>query len=181
VGGKIIAVTKKSRAESIKCEGVVGRFFYWKGFIHHELVPHDRTVNGQFYLEVIKHLREAVQRKRPEGWGNKTWMLHHDKAPAHMSLVIRKFLAKHDMTHIPQPPYSPDLAPVDFLFVPELKSTLKGRRFQTIEEIEEISLWDLRAIKLINKCFKKKLRFFSADHIGICNHGKQHTVSTTST
>jgi len=73
-------------------------------------------------------------------------MLHHDNAPAHASLLIREFLAKQETIFVPQPPYSPDLAPVDFLLFPKLKSTLKGRRFQTIEEIKENSLQDLRAI-----------------------------------
>jgi transposase len=101
-------------------------------------------VVGQSYLEVMKRLREAVQKKRPEGWRNKTWLLHHDNAPAHTSLRIREFLAKHE-TIVPPPPYSPDLGPADLLLFPKLKSTLKGRRFQTIKEIEEISLGDLRA------------------------------------
>jgi hypothetical protein len=35
-------------------------FFDWKGVIQHEFVPRDQTVNGQFYLEVMKRLREAV-------------------------------------------------------------------------------------------------------------------------
>jgi len=43
-------------------------------------------------------------------------------------------------------PYFPDLAPVDFFVFPKLKSSLKGHRFQTVEEIEENSTWDLRTI-----------------------------------
>jgi hypothetical protein len=50
-GGKIVAATKKSTSKSIKCKGVVDRFFYWKGVVHHEFGPCGRTVNGQFYLE----------------------------------------------------------------------------------------------------------------------------------
>jgi histone-lysine N-methyltransferase SETMAR len=68
----------------------------------------------------MKRLREEVRMKRPEGWRNKTWMLHHDNTPAHTSFLIREFLAKHGTTLIPQPPYSPDLAPTDFFFVPEV-------------------------------------------------------------
>jgi transposase len=64
-------------------------------------------------------------------------MLHHDNAPAHASLLIREFFTKHEMTVVPQPPYSPDLAPVDFFMFPKLKSSLKRRRYQTIEEIAE--------------------------------------------
>jgi transposase len=40
------------------------------------------------------------------------------------------------MAVIPHPPYSPDLAPFDFFLFPKMKLTLKGRRFETIEEIQ---------------------------------------------
>jgi len=79
-------------------------------------------------------------------WTNKPWTLHHDNAPAHASLLIREFLANQETIVVPQPPYSPDLAPADFFLFPKLMSTLKGRRFQTIEEIKENSIHDLRAI-----------------------------------
>jgi hypothetical protein len=46
-------------------------------------------------------------------------MLYHN-TPAHMSLLVREFLAKHETTVIPQLPYSPDLAPAAF-FVPEVE------------------------------------------------------------
>jgi len=46
----------------------------------------------------------------------------------------------------PIPPYSPDLAPADFFLFSKLKTTLKGRRFQTIEEIKENVTRELRAI-----------------------------------
>ena len=82
-------------------------------------------------------MRDAVRRKRPELWENRTWMLHHDNAPAHASLLIRSYLAKHQTVVVPHPPYSPDLAPANFFLFPKLKTTLKGRRFQTIEEIQE--------------------------------------------
>jgi hypothetical protein len=52
-------------------------------------------------------------------------------------LLIRDFLANTNTIMLPQPPYSPDLAPGNFSFFPKLKSTLKGRRFQTIQEITE--------------------------------------------
>jgi len=45
-----------------------------------------------------------------------------------------------------QPPYSTDLAPADFFLFPKLKTTLKGRRFQTVEEILENAIRELRVI-----------------------------------
>jgi hypothetical protein len=40
------------------------------------------------------------------------------------------------MAVIPHPPYSPDLTPCDFFLFPKMKLKLKGRRFDTIEEIQ---------------------------------------------
>jgi len=40
------------------------------------------------------------------------------------------------MTVVPHHPYSPDLAPSDFFLFPKLKMKLKGRRCQTLEEIQ---------------------------------------------
>ena len=98
--------------------------------IHYEFVPHGETVNKVLYLNVLKRLREAVRRKRPEPWTNHTWMLHHDNAPAHVSFLIREFLTKHETTVVPQPPYSPDLAPADFFFFPNLKSSINFADFR---------------------------------------------------
>ena len=137
---------KKSTSGSLKCEGDIESFFYWKRIVYYEFVPRGKAVNKEFYLNDLKRLREAVRRMRPEAWTNNTWMLHHDNAPAHASLLIREFLTKHETTVVPQPPYFLDLAPVDFFLFPKLKSSLKGRRFQTAEEIEENSIRDLRAI-----------------------------------
>lgn len=39
------------------------------------------------------------------------------------------------MTVIPQPPYSPDLAPADFFLFPKMKRLMKGKRFDNVEAI----------------------------------------------
>jgi len=110
-------------------------FFDQKGIVHKEFVPPGQTVNGTFYVEVLRRLRENMRRKRPDQWQNNTWLLHHDIAPAHAALLTRRFLTDNNMTVVAHPPYSSHLAPSDFLF-PKLKMKLKGRRFQTVEEIQ---------------------------------------------
>jgi hypothetical protein len=110
-------------------------FLDWKGVVHHEFVARDQMVNKQLYREVLARLREAVRRKRPELWENQTWMLHHESAPAHVSLLIRSYVATHQTFIVPHPPYSLELALADFFLFPKLKTTLKGRCFQTTEEI----------------------------------------------
>jgi hypothetical protein len=56
---------------------------------------------------------------------------------AHASLLIRSYLAKHQTTVLPHPSYSSVLSPAAFFLFPKLTTTFKGRRFQTIEEIQE--------------------------------------------
>ena len=67
-------------------------------------------------------------------------------ASADASLLIHEFLTKDETTVVPQPPYSPDLVPADFFLFPKWKSSSKGRRFQTVEEIEKNYIRDLRAV-----------------------------------
>jgi hypothetical protein len=101
-------------------------FFYCEGIIHHEFLPYGQMVNKEYYLKVMKGLEQALRRKRPDLWKEKKWLLHHDNAAVHSSLLIHDFLTKCEITLIPQPPYSPDLAPADFFLFTELKSILKG-------------------------------------------------------
>jgi transposase len=73
----------------------------------------------------MKRPREAVRRKSPDLWRGKKMALRRDNAPAHSSLLIRDFLTKHETTLVPQPAYSPDLAPADIFLFTKLKSILK--------------------------------------------------------
>ena len=41
-------------------------FFYANGIVHKEFVPPGQTVNQQFYLKVLKRLRDSVWKKWPE-------------------------------------------------------------------------------------------------------------------
>ena len=50
-------------------------------------------------------------------------------APAHSTALVQAFLAKHHITQVRQPPYSPYLVPCDFWFFAELKSSYNVRRF----------------------------------------------------
>jgi hypothetical protein len=65
--------------------------------------PPGQTVNGKFYCEVFKQLRESIRHKRPDKWKNNNWFLHHDNAPAHTSLVVRQFLVSKNTTVSPPP------------------------------------------------------------------------------
>jgi hypothetical protein len=51
------------------------------------------------------------------------------------------------MVIIRHPPYSPDLAPCDFALFPKFKMKLKGRRFETVSDIQRESQAALDSIK----------------------------------
>jgi hypothetical protein len=51
------------------------------------------------------------------------------------------------MVIVSHPPHSPDLAPCDFALFPKLKMKLKGRRFETVSDIQRESQTVLDSIK----------------------------------
>jgi len=110
-------------------------FFDSPGVVHHEYAPQGQNINKKCYLEVLRRLRDGVQRKRPDLWATGTWQLHHENAPAHSSQLIQTLLAKHNIPVVRQAPYSPDMAPCDFWLFAHLKTQLKGTRFESRNDI----------------------------------------------
>ena len=53
--------------------------------------------------------------------------------PVHNSILVTDYLAKMGPKTVPQPPYSPDLAPCDFWLFPKLR----GCCYETTEETKE--------------------------------------------
>jgi hypothetical protein len=114
-----------------------------------------QTVNQQFYLQVLKRLRLAVSRKRPQKRAVGAWALHHNNASPHTAHSIQVFLASHGIPVIQQPPYSPDMAPCDFWLFPQVKTVLKGKRFEDIDTIQKNAICTLHTIPKdsFKKCF----------------------------
>jgi len=107
---------KKARQVRSKVKTMLIVFLDVRGIVHREFVPPGQNVNQEFYLEIMRRLRENVRRKRPELWRLCDWFLHHDNAPVHTALSVTRYLAPLGWTVDPHPPYSPHLAPYDFFF-----------------------------------------------------------------
>ena len=43
-------------------------FFDCNGLVHLEFLPQDRTLNKEYYLKVMRRLRETIYQKRIELW-----------------------------------------------------------------------------------------------------------------
>ena len=88
--------------KTLKCEGVqvqnqndADRFFDVHGIVHAEFLPQGQTINQNVYKNILRHLMRLVREKRKELWETRSWLLHHDNAPAHNALGIWKFHAKN--------------------------------------------------------------------------------------
>jgi histone-lysine N-methyltransferase SETMAR len=85
-------------------------------FDHNEVVHYEFIAQGQttVLFEVDEKATVICSEKRPELWPNK-WILHHDNATEDDALRVGDFLANKSIKKMDHPPYSPDLAPCDFL------------------------------------------------------------------
>jgi hypothetical protein len=54
----------------------------------------------------------------------------------HKALSVKQFLTKNSMIQLLHLPYSPDLAPCDFLLFSRMKQVLKGKCFADVEEVK---------------------------------------------
>ena len=122
-------------------------FFEIDGLVHHEFVPTGQTVNKEFYKTVMQRLSDAVRRQclRSGATGSctTTTLLPTGLSPQ------KNFWRNKNIPSLPQPPYSPDLAPSEFFLFPQLKKTMKGRRFPYVEDIQANATRQLRAIKKV--------------------------------
>ena len=89
-------------------------------------------------------MRDRIRRVRREILDK--WILHHDNAPSHTAFIVADLLVKMGVTTLPQPPYSPDVAPPDFFLFPKIKRALKGQHHGTLERVKAAATTCLREI-----------------------------------
>jgi len=61
-----------------------------------------------------------------------------DNARPHRAKSSQNILTQNNLSPMPHPPYSPDLSPSDFYLFGHLKRSLEGRRFASVEELEQV-------------------------------------------
>ena len=109
---------------------------FWdnQGVIMVDYLEEGRTINGAYYAEELRRLRQEIVRKR-RGKLTRGVLLLQDNAPAHTSQVAMAAATECGFEVLPHPPYSPDLAPSDFYLFPKLKTNLRGRNFGSNEGV----------------------------------------------
>lgn len=119
-------------------------FFDSRGVLVNWPVPVGTTVNAAYYKWFLQDkLRPAIRRKRPDLLQEGV-IFHHDNAPVHTARLVSDCLDTWDWEILEHPRYSPDLAPADFCIFPKMKQSLRGRRFDSAEDIVEATAASLR-------------------------------------
>ena len=131
-----LSQTQKGQTEQIHPQTFDEPFFDSTGMIYMHWVPTAQTVNKEYDV-VLREFRKRLRRKRPALFKSGQWYFHQDNAPVHNSLLVTHYLTKMGIKTVPQPPYSPDLAPCYFYLLSKLKEKLRGCRYETIEEMKE--------------------------------------------
>ena len=128
-----LSQTQEGQIEQIHPQTFDDPFFDSTGIIYMDWVPHGQTVNKEYYVEFLRESRKRFRRKRPVLFKSGQRHLHQDNTPVHNSILVTDYLTKMGIKTVPQPPFSPDLAPCDFWLFPKLR----GCRYETIEEMKE--------------------------------------------
>ena len=116
--------------------GKVMASVFWdaKGIVCIDYLQKGKTINGEYYAKLLRELRQAIKSKRL-GKLTKGVLLHQDNAPGHKSLVAMSAVHDCGFELIDHLPYSPDLAPSDYLLFPNLKKHLAEKRYESDDNV----------------------------------------------
>ena len=65
-----------------------------------------------------------------------TMLFHHDNAPSQRASMTQETIDRRSIEVLGHLPYSPDLAPCDFLLLPTLKKILRGQQFDDVAALQ---------------------------------------------
>ena len=113
-------------------------FWDMEGVVHMEFLEQGQTVNSERYISTLRALKLRLRRIRRD----KDSILQHDNARPHTSRQTQNALRQLELTTLPHPAYSPDLAPSDYYLFPQLKKYLKRHHYDNDEEvIADVCRW----------------------------------------
>ena len=89
-----LAKAEETRQFKSKVKIILIKFFDVRGFIHYEIFLQYQTMNKHVFKEILCCMVCLVHEKRQELWKDKSWLLHHNNAPAHNALSICLILSE---------------------------------------------------------------------------------------
>ena len=123
-------------------------------------------------LKVLREFRKRFRLKRPAFLKSGQWHFHQDYTPVHNSILVTDYLTKMGIKTVPQPPYSPYLAPCDSCLIPKLRGCRYGRieeeEMATTKDIDTLTQEDFhgtfqKLLEQYNKCLAAGGGYFEWD------------------
>ena len=104
----------------------------WKSeVLTYEILEEGKTVDALTYLNFLeRRVLPEVSRKK---FGRP--IILHDNAKPHKHRIVGEFLQEKLSEELEHPPYSPDMSPPDMDGIHRIKALLKGKQFQTRDEL----------------------------------------------
>ena len=100
-------------------------------------LPEGEHLNSTYFVDhILIPLEEQADAIWPKRKDRKIW-LHLDNCAVHNSMYTQKKIQQSSFRRAPHPPYSPDIAPSDFLLFGYVKGQLQGREFKQRGELFE--------------------------------------------
>jgi histone-lysine N-methyltransferase SETMAR len=92
-------------------------------------LPNGQTINAEYYSCLLVQLKDILKEKCCTSEGHQGGLVLACNTLAHQALATQKKVAYLGFQCLDHPPYSPDIAPLDYHLFPGLKKQLKGCHF----------------------------------------------------
>ena len=129
-----VSETKKFRTQPSAGKVMAAVFWDAQGVIMLDFLAKKSTITGAYCANLLDQLRTAIREKRRDKL-SKGILLQQDNARVHTCKLAMDAVEWNGYELIPQPAYSPDLAPGDYFLFPNLKKDIRGHHFWSIEEV----------------------------------------------
>jgi len=117
-----------------ECKNPLQKFsprFFWDqdGTLAIDYPPKGQTINAEYYSSLLVQLKDILKKNAAGGKVTKGVLFLHENSPAHRALATQKKLTYLGFQCLNHPPYSPDLAQLDYHLFPGLKKTIERSPF----------------------------------------------------
>jgi len=119
---------KKFRVQNSAGNVLASIFWDQDGILCIDYLPKGQTINVEYYSSLLVQLKDILKEKC-RGKVTKGVLFLHNNAPAYRVLATQKKLAYLGFQCLDHPPYSPDLALLDYHPFPGLKKTIERSPF----------------------------------------------------
>jgi transposase len=119
------------KLQSPKEKVMVTVFWGTNGFYIVKPLQKGKTINASYFQHEIL---EPLSKIYPTTTKKTKHYLHMDNASSHKAGASLQLASDLGFTLMPQPPFSPDIAPSDFYLFGRVKREMKGFRHQSAEE-----------------------------------------------